>query len=334
VRRLQTLALMAAGLVATGCASNGTSTTATGATPAPPTAAPLPSAVVTPTPAPLPPYAIDALRVRPRASSILSVGPVLAAGGGYIKHSVTWTSMGSTMTGVLDIPAGAGPFPVVVVNHGYVPASLYYVGQDSSKYADPLAAAGFVTVSPNYPGYAGSGLAEADVPALIGQAISDMDLITALAALPQADVARVGVLGHSNGGGVAQVLLAADARVGAAVLYAPVSSNMVETARRFWVDHPGASGPLEGPDGDPAAYALMSPRFHLPRGGPPTLLMQGTRDEDIPAAWTQGTVAALQDAGIRTQVVSFVGAFHNFQGADLLRANGLAIDWLRGSIGT
>jgi hypothetical protein len=75
--------------------------------------------------------------------------------------------MGSTMTGVLGIPAGSGPFAVVVVNHGYVPESQYYVGQDSSKYGDPMAAAGFLTVSPNYPGYAGPGPASAELPSIV-----------------------------------------------------------------------------------------------------------------------------------------------------------------------
>ena len=156
---------------------------------------------------------------------------------------MTWQSMGSTMTGVLDIPDGSGPFPVVVVNHGYVPESQYYVGQGSSKYADPMASAGFVTVSPNYPGYAGSGPAPPELPSIVGQAIADMDLITALATLLQADTHRVAVAGHSNGGGVALILLASDDRVRAVALYAPVSSNMIDNARRLWAD-PNATGDL------------------------------------------------------------------------------------------
>jgi acetyl esterase/lipase len=45
------------------------------------------------------------------------------------------------------------------------------------------------------------------------------------------------------------------------------------------------------------------------------------------------TTAALQEAGIRAQFVSFPGAMHNFQGSDLIRANRLAIEWLRGAVG-
>jgi dipeptidyl aminopeptidase/acylaminoacyl peptidase len=281
-----------------------------------------------------PPYAIEALRARVRVPGTLTVGAPLPGGPGYAKHSVTWISAGSTMTGVLDVPGGPGPFPVVIVNHGYVPVGQYYVGQDSDKYADPFAAAGFVTISPNYPGYAGSGPGTPGVPPIVNQAISDMDLVSALSSLPQADTARVAVAGHSNGGGVSEILLAADSRVKAVVLYAPVSTDMADNARKWWVLRgPEGTGGLPSPDQDPTAYALLSPRSHLPASGPPTLVMQGTRDEDIPADWTSATVTALQAAGIRSQFVSFDGAMHNFAGADLGRANSLAIAWLRDGLG-
>lgn len=300
-------------------------------------ARPSPSDRPTPSPTPLPPYAIEALRQRAHVPGTITVGAPLAGGPGYAKHAVTWTSAGATMTGVLDVPSGAGPFPVVIVNHGYVAVSQYYVGQDSNKYADPYAAAGFLTISPNYPGYAGSDPGTPGVPAIVAEAISDMDLISALPSLPQADPTRIAVAGHSNGGGVSEILLAADSRVKVVVLYAPVSTDMADNARKFWFAHgpgdPSAStGGLPSPDQDPAAYALMSPRAHLPASGPPTLIMQGTRDEDIPAGWTAATVSALQAAGIRTQFVSFDGAMHNFVGADLSRANALAISWMRDAL--
>jgi dipeptidyl aminopeptidase/acylaminoacyl peptidase len=280
----------------------------------------------------LPAYAIDALRSRPEHPGSLRVGELLASAPGFHKYNAAWMSMGATMTGVIDLPAGRGPFAVVVVNHGYVPTSQYYVGQDSSKYGDALASQGFLTISPNYPGYASSGPGESDVPSIVAEAISDMDLISALPSLPQADTSRVAALGHSNGGGVSLLLLAADARVRSVILYAPVSSNMADNARKWWERSPGATGPLGSPDAEPAAYALMSPRGHLPHNGAPTLVMQGTADEQIPAGWTAATVQALQESGTRTEFVSFPGAMHNFRGADLARANALAVGWLRNTV--
>lgn len=319
-------------VVASACssASPGTSRSHSLISPAP-TAVASPHATATPTAtaSPPPPYAIAALRARPPAGGTIVVGATLGSGTGYTKRTLSWPSGGSGMTGVIDIPAGRGPFPVVIVNHGYVPVSQYYVGQDSSKYADALAAAGFLTIAPNYPGYSGSGPGTAGVPAIVAEAISDIDLVSELSTLPQADPSRLAVAGHSNGGGVSLILLAADPRVRAAVLYAPVSSDMADNARKWWSRSPQSSGGLPSPDADPAVYELMSPRGWFTRNTPPTLVMQGTADEEIPAAWTSATVTTLQDVGASTRFVSFPGAMHNFQGTDLMRANALAISWLR-----
>jgi dipeptidyl aminopeptidase/acylaminoacyl peptidase len=237
------------------------------------------------------------------------------------------------MTGVVDIPQGTGPFPVVVVNHGYIPASQYRVGQDSTKYADAFAAQGFLTASPDYPGYAGSDPPEADLALIEAEAVDAMDLIGALSTLPQADPRRVAVAGHSNGGGVSELVMVIDPRVRAVVLYAPVSTDMADNWRRFWSRHPAAAGPLGTPDTDPVAYSRISPRNYLRDGGPPVLLLQGSADEDIPADWSAATLAAVTAHRIRNREVTFAGAHHNLAGADLDRANALAEEWMRNAFG-
>ncbi|MBV8527101.1 MAG: prolyl oligopeptidase family serine peptidase [Candidatus Dormibacteraeota bacterium] len=287
----------------------------------------------TPTVVPLPPYAIATLRTRPRPTGRISVGDAIGSGPGYAKYHVTWTSAGDTMTGVLDIPSGGGRFPVVLVNHGYAPVSQYYEGLDTAPYADPMASAGFLTISPSYPGYLGSGPGATNVPSIVGAAISDLDLISELPTLSQADPTRVAVAGHSNGGGVAEILMAADPGLRAAVLYAPVSSDMADNASKGWVHATSGTGGVPDPASDAAAYQLMSPRPWFDAGTPPALIMQGTADPEIPADWTAATVQALQADGAHVQFVSFAGATHIFGGADLTRANSLAIDWLKTWVG-
>jgi uncharacterized protein len=291
-----------------------------------------PAASASPSPAPaLPAYAIESLRVRGYSGGRLAVGARIATTAQYSAYRVTWPSQGGTMTGVMDVPQGAGPFPVAVVNHGFIPEGLYRVGQDSTKYADVFAAHGFLTLSPDYPGYAGSGPPEPDLAPIEAEAVSDMDLIGTLPGLPQADPRRVAVVGHSNGGGVAELVMVIDPRVRSVVLYAPVSTDMADNARRWWTRRPGSTGPLGTPDADPLGYARISPRNYIRPGGPPVLILQGTADEDIPADWTSATVAALQARGVRTRFVSFPGAHHNLAGSDLQQANGLAEDWMRGA---
>lgn len=291
------------------------------------------AATAAPSAAALPPYAIDSLRRRPHASGRITIGEAIGPGPGYAKYHVSWISNGETMTGVLDIPSGGGRFAVVLVNHGYAPVSQYYEGLDTAPYADPMAEAGFLTISPSYPGYLGSGPGTTGVPPIVAEAISDLDLIGELSTLPQADPTRVAVAGHSNGGGVAEILMAADPGLRAAVLYAPVSSDMADNASKWWVRTPGGTGGVPDPAADPVAYHLMSPRPWFDSGTAPALIMQGTSDSEIPADWTAATVQALQSAGAQVRFVSFPGAGHIFGGADLGHANSLAIDWLRSWMG-
>jgi dipeptidyl aminopeptidase/acylaminoacyl peptidase len=319
-------ALLAVGLLAA-CSDPPAHPTVTGTA----TARASASAAPSPTPA-LSAYAIESLRARSYRGGTLQIGARTGGTAAYTTRRVTWPSQGGTMTGLADIPAGAGPFPVVIVNHGYIPASAYQVGQDSTKYADALAAAGMLTVSPDYPGYAGSSPPEPDLVMIEAEAVSSMDLIGALSTLPQADTRRIAVAGHSNGGGVSELMMVIDPRIRAVVLYAPVSTDMADNAHRFWSRRPGGPGLLGTPEDNPVAYAQISPRGHLRADGPPVLILQGTLDEDIPAEWTAATVAALQAKGVQTRFVSFPGAHHNFAGADLARANGLAVDWIRGAL--
>ena len=301
----------------------------TGPRPAP-VRTPIVARATTPSPTPeLPAYAIEALRARSYTGGWLTLGERLRGTAQYAGYRITWPSQGGVMTGEADIPRGPGPFPVAVVDHGFIPAPLYRPGQDSTKYADAYAAAGILTVAPDYPGYAGSAPGEPDLVSIEAEAVEVMDLIGALPSLPQADPGRVAVTGHSNGGGVAELVMVIDPRVRSVVLYAPVSTDMADNARKWWTRHPGGAGPLGSPDADPAAYAHISPRNYLRAGGPPVLVLQGDADEQIPAEWTAATVAALHATGVTTRLVSFPGASHNLAGADLVRANALAVDWMR-----
>lgn len=289
----------------------------------------VPTGVASPAPTPtaaLPPYAIEALRRRKAVGSGVTIGGVLWSGPGFTASRLTWTSEGSTMTGTISIPAGRGPFPVVLVDHGYVAPSQYWVGQDSRRYGDPLASHGFVVVAPDYPSHAGSGPPPPNVPQSVGITMTVLDLIASLRTLPQADTARLAVLGHSQGGEIAMLTAAIEPSVKAVVLFAPDSSDMADNARMWGAGHTGSLG---GSLASPQTYALFSPRAYFRVGDPPVLLVQGTTDEEIPAAWTQATYQALQRAGVQTKFISVPGARHIFEGADLASANAAAEAWIR-----
>jgi dipeptidyl aminopeptidase/acylaminoacyl peptidase len=253
-------------------------------------------------------------------------------GAGFAKHHVSWPSGGQTMTGTISIPDGGGPFPVVIVNHGHIPSDRYWIGQDSGIFGDPMAVHGFISIAPNYPGYSGSGPGAPGLTTNQQIAVIDMDLASSLASLPQADVTRLAVVGHSQGGGVSQILLVVDPRFKAVVLHAPVSSDEAENARRLhdrngtW---PAAGDPAQNPD----YYAHASPRNYFAAGEAPVLLVQGTLDHTIPSAHTQATYDALTAKGVDAQLKWVQGGDHDLVGANLDAAVTAQEAWIRKALG-
>jgi dipeptidyl aminopeptidase/acylaminoacyl peptidase len=292
-------------------------------------ATPSPTASVSASPSPTyPPFYIESLRQLPRPAGQLVIGSRMGQGAGFARFHMTWPSQGKTMTGTIAIPNGAGPFPVVIVNHGYISVAAYTIGIDAWKYGDPMSSHGFISIAPDYPGYAGSESLSPPYPSIIGEALADVDLVSALSTLPQADTGRVAMMGHSNGGGVGLLVSVLDLRVKVFALFAPVSSDMAESARKFWKDA-SRYNDIPSPDAAPQAYAHVSPRNYFSATTAPTLLLQGTADEQIPADWTNATLAALHSHNVDSDLAWYQGARHVFAGSDLANANSRAEAWIR-----
>ena len=290
-----------------------------------PPASPSPSQVY-------PPYYIESLRSLPHPGGKIEVGTQMFRGHGYTKYRVVWPSQGQVMTGTISLPDGAGPFPVVIVNHGHIPTTRYWVGQDSGIFGDPMAAHGFISIAPNYPGYAGSGTLDAAYPDVVAEAVADLDLVSSLSTLPQASSSRVAMIGHSNGGGVSMLVAAADPVIKALALFAPISSDMADNSRKWW--RGAARGAAPDPDIAGPAYTHMSPRNYFTPSSPPAIILQGTLDQDIPATWTTATIDALQAKGVETSVQWYPGAVHDLVGPNLADADARAEAWIRSHLGT
>jgi dipeptidyl aminopeptidase/acylaminoacyl peptidase len=255
-------------------------------------------------------------------------------GQGFTKSHMAWPSNGQVMTGTISMPDGPGPFPVVVVEHGFIPPERYWIGQDSGLFGDPMAARGFISVAPNWPGYSGSGPAPADLPPIVGQMVTALDLVSSLTTLPQADTGKIAFVGHSNGGGISQLAMVVDPRIKVVVLHGPVSSDMADNSRKWWTARGDVgTGPVGNPDQNPEGYRHISPRNYFQAGQAPVLILQGSADHTIPAEWTAATFESLQRAGIKTKLIWFPGADHDMVGADLAHAVQQQEWWIREHLG-
>ena len=103
-----------------------------------PAAAASPSAlpvVPTATPHPMAPYTIEGLRQRKFPGGTIQIVALLAEGPEFSRYAFSYPSDGLTITGILQVPNGAGPFPVIILNHGYYDRSNYFSGAGTCQQA-------------------------------------------------------------------------------------------------------------------------------------------------------------------------------------------------------
>ncbi len=217
------------------------------------------------------------------------------------------------ITGVLNVPTGEGPFPVVVLAHGYVDPAVYKSGQGMTRERGFLAERGYIALHVDYRGHAGSDPDPSNgTDARLGYAVDVLGAIDALkgADLPRVPVddSRVAVFGRSMGGGVVQKVaeIVPDA-AGAAVAWAAVSSLEAENFNHFIRadNDPRRERIVQEhglPEDDPEFWLAASARPYFDRITAPVLSVHGRRDDTCPPRWTRATEQAMQEAGVDSEL--------------------------------
>jgi dipeptidyl aminopeptidase/acylaminoacyl peptidase len=282
-----------------------------------PTFSPTPTITQTPTPHPLAGYTIRGLRARVYGGGNIEITHAVTETESFAKYLIRYPSDDLTITAMMNVPKGEGPFPVVILNHGYIPPSRFWSGADTWRAADFLASQGYLTISPDFRGWGGSD--KGDNFFRTGLVIDILNLISSLSSLPQAEAGRVGMWGHSMGAGATTKAITIDPRIRAAVIYGPVSADDEDVLGRWG---PGSGG---GPDdsltrayreasSDQEFLQLTSPINYFEWVVAPVQIHQGTADQTTPPSWAEAIRDALQSAGKEVEYFNYAGAGHAFQG--------------------
>jgi uncharacterized protein len=293
-------------------------------TPAPPTATPTPTTSPTATnPEPPHPVSLQALMAKDYDGRQLRVGRVLARTDAYTRHFVTYKSGKLSISGIMNIPDGRGPFPVLILNHGYIDPAIYTNGRGLAREQDYLARAGYVVLHTDYRNHAQSDDDRgAELRLRLGYTEDVINAVLAVkeSSLPYLDKERVGLLGRSMGGGVTlNALVVKPGLVDAAVVFAPVSSNTVDNFNRWIRDDPGRDRLSDriieeygSPERNPQFWRDVSPRTFFDQITEPILIHHGTDDESCPIYWSRRTLQLLEDAGKDAKLYVYEGEHHAF----------------------
>lgn len=251
----------------------------------------------------------------------LRLGAVREDNAAYTSYDVTYRSRSTTprgqesytISGVLNVPKGPGPFPAVVLAHGYIDPAVYERGQGMTRERGYLASRGYVALHVDYRNHAESD----DDPRYqirmrLGYSADVINAVKALQASTDVPVAddRIALMGRSMGGGVIlKALIAEPGLVRAAAPWASVSSLEGENydqfqrndpADRSRPDDPGRRYGL--PEGNPEFWLANSSRPHFERITEPVLMVHGRVDDTCPPRWATATRQALARAGVDAQL--------------------------------
>lgn len=248
---------------------------------------------------------------------------------------VHWPSNdGRQIPGLLSIPSGPKPetgYPAVVWVHGGP------VGQTRPNFRPDiqmLLSQGFAVLMPNVRGSSGYGRAWCEMDDRDRRLDSVADLAAGarwLAAHPDIDPARIGVMGQSYGGFmVLSAITEYPDLFRAAVNYYGIAdfTTLLAGTGSWRRDHRAAEY------GDPATdadqFARISPIHRADRIACPLLVMHGTRDPRVPIGESEQIVAALRRRNHPVDYLIFDYAGHGFiRPQDRARAYTAVADFFR-----
>ncbi|MCW2844099.1 MAG: hypothetical protein JWN22_2015 [Nocardioides sp.] len=231
-------------------------------------------------------------------------------------RSVTWTSPDAMpMEGLLTLPRGDGPHPLVVHVHGG-PVGAYqdgWIGRDA--HTTILVARGYAAFRPNPRGSAGRGAAFAE--AVLGDmgGLDVQDILSGVDTLVTAglvDRERVGITGQSYAGFMAAWMPCLSDLFAASVARSPctdwrsqhLTSNIAEFDRLF----------LEGDPFDPGSqYQTRNPLTHHAQCRTPMLLTAGSLDLATPVNQAQQMYKALSERGVESALAIYPEEGHGVQ---------------------
>ena len=280
------------------------------------TTAPLPT--LTLTPEPYREYSVEYLRSRTYGGGEIEITETLGQNSAFTRHYFRYDSDGLNIYGFADVPHGEGPFPVIIALHGYIEPEIYQTLDYTTHYADALASAGYLVLHPNLRGYPPSD--EGDNLFRVGMAIDVLNLIALVkensgqpGLLQTADATRIGLWGHSMGGGVSTRVLTVSPDVKAAVLYAAMTGDERKNYEAIYRWLNGSMG-LEELAVPSEALPRISPMYFFEEITAAISIHHGLADKLVPVQWSMQTCEQLKALGKEVECHYYERMPHTFYG--------------------
>lgn len=221
------------------------------------------------------------------------------------------------VTGLINIPQMNKTFPIVVLVRGYVDQKIYQTGTGTKRVGEYLASNGYITVAPDFLGYAGSDIESGNIFESRFQTYTT--LLTLLKSINTKNFSKwdgknIFLWGHSNGGQIVLTFLEITQSTYPTVLWAPVSKPFPYSVL-YYTDESEDQGKLIREElskfelnYDVLKYSLIN---YLDRIKAPITIFQGTNDDAVPSSWSDSLTKRLKEYDIDVTYLIYPKADHN-----------------------
>ncbi len=234
------------------------------------------------------------------------------------------------VSGLLNIPKEDGSYPVIVMLRGFVPKDIYETGVGTKRMGEFLISNNFITLAPDFLGYGQSDLPSKDameerfetyttlLSLLSSLGNLNNALIASYSGRIQADITRVGLWGHSNGGQIALSILEITGRSYPTVLWAPVSKPFPYSILYYtdeFEDHGKALRRVVANFENTYDVELYSPTNFYSWINAPLQIHQGDNDDAVPKKWSDQLVEDLEELEKDVEYFVYPNSDHNLMPA-------------------
>lgn len=284
---------------------------------------------------PLEKYTLERLKTRIPISSNITIGNQVKTGNGFSSYLFYFNTEGPVPSGVegkkvsgmINVPNKSGEFPVLVLLRGFVDQKIFTTGDGTRHGGEIFAANGFISLAPDFLGYGESASPSANpveerfqtYTTVLDLFASIKNINNSLKTLAEynisADIGKIGIWAHSNGGQIALSILGITGKIYPTVLWAPVTKPFPYSILYYTDEFEDHGKKLRKvisdfeKDYDVDMYSYTN---YLDRINAPIQLHQGGNDEAVPQKWSDDFVKELKEKKKDVSYFTYPGEDHNF----------------------
>jgi len=274
------------------------------------------------------PLSIEYMRQQTYPGSEITVEQTLPSGSNYNQYIASYKSDGLKIYALLTVPQSEKPkngWPVIIFNHGFIPPEQYRTTERYVAYVDAFARNGYIVFKSDYRGH---GNSEGKAEGGYGSNAYTIDVLNALNSMKKykdADPNRIGMWGHSMGGGITLRSMVVSGDIKAGVIWAGVVGsypdllnnwrrrNIPQSAPPHWatswrqrlIDQYGE------PSKNPEFWNSISANSYVKDISGPIQLHHAKDDSHVPFSFSEKLNSQLQEAGKPVEFYSYEGDDHN-----------------------